>query len=211
MMRAMMLAAAMAASVSAAAQDDDTKTLRSKLATLRLDVDFRNSSLRDVVDYLREVAGINIVIGAKVDFSGPLTMKARGVTVQSVLRLLLKPHQLGTRIQDGVLLIEREADLQSGTKLEIIDVRDLLFPIQDFPGVEITLVDTGGVVFAPAAADTPAEFPLVELIKAHVGGKTWDENPRASIQVLNGLLFVRQTDEIVQQIRKVLAGLRQYK
>jgi hypothetical protein len=209
---AILLGLLVAAGVPAASQDEESKTLRSKLRSIRLDVDFSNYSLVQLVDYLREVADINIVLNPKAEVPAPLAMRARGVTIQSLLRLLLKPHQIGYTIEGGVVIIAPESALKSQVRLEIIDVRDLLMPIRDFPGIEITLdADAAGATFAAAPDDAPAEFPIVDLLKAHTGGKSWEENPRASLQLMNGLLFVRNTDEVIQQIRAVLAGLRRFK
>lgn len=213
MIRTAILAGLLTAALAspAATQDDETKILRHKLRTLRLDVDFRSADLRSVLDYLREVADINVVLTAR-NVEGSFTMKAKGVTIQSILNLLLKPQGIGYAIDGGVLVIKPLAELQSEVRLEIIDVRDLLIPIRDFPGAEITLsADSAGAAFSPVADDAPADFPIVELLKAHVGGKTWDDNPRASMQLMNGLLLVRQTPEVIAQVRHVLIGLRRYK
>jgi len=208
-----LLAAFALAAPAAARQDEASKTLKAQLRTLRLDVDFKNWTVRELVDYIREVAGINVILNPKAaEIPGTVTMKARGVTVHSILRLLLKPLKIGFAVQDGVLMIAPESELKSEILLEIFDVRDLLMPIRDFPGADITLADDGvGATFASATDETPPEFPIVDLVKAHTGGKAWDENPRASIQLNGGLLIVRQTPEVIAQIRKVIGFLRQYK
>jgi type II secretory pathway component GspD/PulD (secretin) len=215
MIRAAILLCVLAVAIPAAArpQDEESKTLRAKLKSIRLDVDFTNFTVTQLADYLREVAGINIVVDPKADeIKTPLAMKAKGVTIQSILSLLLKPNQIAFVVEDGVLKIVPESKLKSEIKLEIIDVRDVLFPIRDFPGTDISLLaDSAGVAFSPAADETAPEFPIVDLIKAHTGGKAWDENPRTSLQLNNGLLFVRQTPEVIAQVRRLVAYLRQYK
>jgi len=215
MTKAAILVGVLAVAVAAPArpQDEESKSLRAKLRTIRLDVDFSKVSVKDFIDYLREAAGINIVLSPKAaEVQTALTIKAKDVTIQSLLRLLLKPVQLGYKVEDGVLLIVRESDLKSEVRLEIIDVRDLLMPIQDFPGGEITLAtDSLGANFNPAVDEAPKEFPIVDLIKAHTGSKSWDENSRTSLGLMNGLLFVRQTEDVIQQIRKVLDTLRRFK
>ena len=215
MSKAAFLVVVLAVAVAAPArpQDEESKSLRAKLRTIRLDVDFSKVSVKDFVDYVREAAGINVVLSPKAaEVQTALTIKAKDVTIQSLLRLLLKPVQLGYKVEDGVLIIVRESDLKSDVRLEIIDVRDLLMPIQEFPGGEITLAtDSLGANFSPAVDEAPKEFPIVDLIKAHTGSKSWDENSRTSLGLMNGLLFVRQTEEVIQQIRKVLDTLRRFK
>ena len=215
MVKAAFLMGVLAVAVAAPArpQDDETKSLRAKLRTIRLDVDFAKVSVKDFIDYVREAAGINIVLNPKAaEVEAALTIKAKDVTIQSLLRLLLKPIQLAFTVEDGVLMIVREADLKSDIRLEIIDVRDLLMPIQDFPGGDISLVaDSVGTTFSAAVDEAPKEFPIVDLLKAHTGSKTWDENPRASLALMNGLLIVRQTQDVIQQIKQVLDKLRRFK
>jgi len=215
MMKAACLVGALAVALATPLrpQDDESKTLRARLRTIRLDVDFAKFTVTQFADYLRDVAGINVVVNPKAaEITDTLTIKAKGVTVQSLLRLLLKPLGIGYTIQDGVLLIVRESELRSETRLEVIDVRDLLMPIRDFPGADISLTaDAAGVAFNAPADETPKEFPIVDLIKAHTGAKSWDENPRASVQLMNGLLFIRQTDEVIEQIRRILDTLRKFK
>lgn len=215
MMKIAFLVGALAVAFAAPArpQDDETKTLKARLRTIRLDVDFSQFTVTQFADYLRDVAGINIVVNPKAaEVSSTLTIKAKGVTIQSLLRLLLKPLGIGYTVQDGVLLIVREAELKSETRLEVIDVRDLLMPIRDFPGVDISLAaDNAGVAFNAPADETPKEFPIVDLVKAHTGAKSWDENPRASVQLMNGLLFIRQTEDVIEQVRRILDTLRRFK
>ena len=215
MYRAAILVAALAVAIPAVArpQDDESKSLRAKLRSIRIDVDFTNFTGTELSDYIREVAGINVVVdGALGKLDTRLRMKAKNVTLHSVLSLLLKPHQIGFVVEDGVLKIAPEEKLKSAIRLEIIDVRDVMFPIQDFPGGEITLVDDlAGTNFTAAESPDASEFPIVELIKAHTGAKAWEENAQASIQLNNGLIFVRQTPEVIAQVRRVVAFLRQYK
>lgn len=215
MIRAALVLGALVIVLPAAArpQEDESKALRAKLRSIRLDVDFANYTVTQLADYLRDAAGINIVVDPTLgEIRTPLAMKARNVTVHSILALLLKPHQVGFVVEDGVLKIAPESRLKSDIRLEIIDVRDVMFPIRDFPGVDLSLAnDDAGVAFSAVADDAPAEFPLVDLVKAHTGGKAWEENVKTSIQLSNGLLFVRHTPEVIAQVRKVVGFLRRYK
>src|SRR5262245_66165372 len=111
---------AIALTAVAAPQDDASKTLEAQLRTLRLDVDFKNWTVRELVDYIREVAGINVMLNPKAaEIPGTVTMKARGVTVHSILRLLLKPMKMGFSVQDGVLMVAETSGLKSGLLLEL--------------------------------------------------------------------------------------------
>jgi len=209
MIRAIALAAMV---LVAGAQDEADKSLRAKLRTLRIDIDISGWNVSQLADYVREVTGVNIVVDPSAA-SDPvsLTLRAKGVSVQSVLNLLLKPNKLGWVVEEGVLRIAREEKLRGNVRLEIFDLRDLLMPIRDFPGVEITLSESLGTNIGAPDDQSPTEFPIVDLIKAHTGARIWDDNPKASIRLEGGLLFVRQTPEVMAQVRKLVGFLRRFR
>ena len=55
---------------------------------------------------------------------------------------------------------------------------------------------------------TQPDLPLEEILKTHTGGKSWDENPKVSLKLRNGLLVVKQTQEVHVQIRRLLSQFR---
>ena len=120
----------------------------------------------------------------------------------------------GTFFKDGVLMVMTLPDIADRTvRMQIYDCRDILHPIQDFPGVEFQLqVDGSGIgpVIDPGGGDA-GEIPIAELVRAHTGGKTWDENPKFSINLQNGLLVVKQTPEVHRQVVRLLDMLRRNK
>jgi len=48
---------------------------------------------------------------------------------------------------------------------------------------------------------------LVMIVQSSTGGRTWDTNPRASITLRNGLLYVTQTPAVHHEIEALLARL----
>ena len=186
-----------------------------KLNNLKITLDFKDAPLETVVDYIREIADMNLFIDAKVaEKQIKVSLKVSEISLRSVFSLALKPHDCGTYFKDGVLMIMTLPDIADRTvKMEIYDCRDILHPIQDFPGVEFVLqVDGSGIgpVIDPGNGDA-GEIPIAELVRAHTGGKTWDENPKFSIALQNGLLVVKQTPEVHRQIVRLLNMLRRNK
>ncbi|HEX7901584.1 MAG TPA: hypothetical protein VF950_27745 [Planctomycetota bacterium] len=186
-----------------------------KLSNLKITLDFKDAPLETVVDYLREIADMNLFIDSKVaEKQIKVTLKVGEISLRSVLSLALKPHDCGTYFKDGVLMIMTLPDIADRTvKMQIYDCRDILHPIQDFPGVEFVLqVDGAGIgpVIDPGTGDA-GEIPIAELVRAHTGGKTWDENPKFSINLQNGLLVVKQTPEVHRQVVRLLDMLRRNK
>lgn len=185
----------------------DGREIENKIRTVRVSMDFREAKLEEIATYLREITGLNIVISPKVGDKGDgITFVAKDISVKGALSLMLRPRGLAFRVRDGVLLLTTKEELDQDVVMELYDIRDLLHNPRDFPGGEFTLEDG----FAPPGAEPepPAEFPIVELVKGHTGGKSWDENPRASISLQNGILVVRQTREVHAQVRRMLAKLR---
>ncbi len=213
MIRALVLSVVLSLPAAALAQDAKVaKEIDQKLRTLKLDIDFKDTPVAQFADYLAEIASINVVVDAAVRESDvKVTLKVTNVSARSILNLALGPHKLGFGVRDGVLRIAKEEEFQKDVKLYLVDVRDLLYPIQDFPGVEITLQDSGLQTSAGGDATSSPELPIVDLIKAHTGGKTWDDNPRASINLNNGLLVMKQTPEVYKQVLRIIDQLRRNK
>lgn len=195
-------------------KDPAAAETEAKLSNLKITLDFKDAPLETVVDYLREIADINLFIDRKVaDKQIRVSLKVNEISLRSVFSLALKPHDCGTYFKDGVLMIMTKEDIADRTvKMQIFDCRDILHPIQDFPGVEIQLAVDGGTQFAPTVDDGGAgEVPIAELVRAHTGGKSWDENPKFSVNLQNGLLVVKQTPEVLRQISRLLDMLRRNK
>jgi type II secretory pathway component GspD/PulD (secretin) len=195
-------------------KDPAAAETEAKLGNLKITLDFKDAPLETVVDYLREIADLNLFIDRKVaDKQIRVSLKVNEISLRSVFSLALKPHDCGTYFKDGVLMIMTKEDIADRTvKMQIFDCRDILHPIQDFPGVEIQLAVDGGTQFAPTVDDGGAgEVPIAELVRAHTGGKSWDENPKFSVNLQNGLLVVKQTPEVLRQISRLLDMLRRNK
>ena len=182
----------------------------SKLNNIKVTLDFTNAPLDSVIDYLREISGMNIFVDSKVrDKQITVTLKVNEIVLRSVFSLMLKPHECGIFFKDGVLKVMLLADIADATlKMEIYDCRDILYPVQNFPGVDIDLAGGSGVLTTPAPEEAGNEMPIEELVRAHTGGRSWEENPKTSVKMQNGLLVVKNTPEVHQQVRRLLDLLR---
>jgi len=182
----------------------------SKLRNLRISLDFQDAPLETVVDYLREIAAMNIFVDRKVqERQIRVTLKVTDIALGSVFSLLLRPHGCDTMFRDGVLMVMTREDVADRTlRMQIYDCRDILHPIQDFPGVELQLAVDGGINTVMPDDAGGGEIPIAELVRAHTGGKSWDENPKASVALQNGLLVVKQTPEVHKQVVRLLNMLR---
>jgi type II secretory pathway component GspD/PulD (secretin) len=201
--------------VLALQKDPALAETEAKLNNLKITLDFKDAPLESVVDYLREIGDMNLFIDSKVtEKQIRVSLKVTEISLRSVFALALKPHDCGTYFKDGVLMIMTNPDIADRTvKMQIYDCRDILHPIQDFPGVDIQLaVDGSGIgPVVDGGGGDAGEIPIAELVRAHTGGKSWDENPKFSIALQNGLLVVKQTPEVHRQVVRLLDMLRRNK
>jgi hypothetical protein len=49
---------------------------------------------------------------------------------------------------------------------------------------------------------------LIDVVKAHTGDRSWDENPRCSITLREGLLYVTQSPRVHRDIEALLGRIQ---
>jgi type II secretory pathway component GspD/PulD (secretin) len=193
-------------------QDAMKAEYEGKLNNIKVTLDFQNAPLDQVVDYLREISGLNIFVDSKVrDKNIVVSLKVTEISLRSIFGLMLKPHDCDILFKDGVLQLMTAADVADRTmKMEIYDCRDILYPISNFPGIDLDLSASGpGVVLQQDPGnDSGSEIPIEEMVRAHTGGRSWEENPKAVCKMQNGLLVIRNTPAVHKQVRRLLDLLR---
>src|SRR5205814_8107609 len=118
----------MLAAVLALAQDNMKGEVESKLNNIKVTLDFQNTPIDAVVDYLREISGMNIFVDSKVrDKAIIVTLKVNEISLKSIFGLVLKPHNCDVLFKDGVLMLMTKEDVADKTmKMQIYDCRDIL-------------------------------------------------------------------------------------
>ena len=195
----------------AQAQDASKSEIEGKLNNIKVTLDFQNAPIDQVVDYLREISGMNIFVDTKVrDKNLVVSLKVTEISLRSIFGLILKPHNCDILFKDGVLQLMTKEDVADKTmKMEIYDCRDILYPISNFPGIDLDLNANGpGVVVQPDQGADSAEIPIEEMVRAHTGGRSWEENQKAVCKMQNGLLVIKNTPEVHKQVRRLLDLLR---
>lgn len=195
-----------------------------RLERTEVSLEFENTPLEDVVQFLRTLTGLNIIVDSSVyeDLSPEeltVTITVTELSLRSSLRLMLGMHRLTMIYDEGVLIIMPKRALERQVFLQIYDVRDLMFQIQDFPGPEIYLADDedssgtgiGGFDLDEGGSAVSDPDFLVEVIMGHTGGDSWDEVEGASVTINNGLCMVVQSAAVHREVRKLINLLRQFK
>jgi type II secretory pathway component GspD/PulD (secretin)/tetratricopeptide (TPR) repeat protein len=192
--------------------NDEDKTILDKLRSIRITIDTTNAPLPQVVDYIREISGLNLhITGVDAPENEQITFQVRDIALEGALKLMLGPKSLGFDVREGVVIITKADQLKKAVKLELYDVQDLTYGMADFPGVDISLAQDAIGTAVAAGDEAKQQFTgedLANLIKNTIRKDQWEEADGRSIQFQNGLLIVRNSIEMHRSIRKFLSELR---
>jgi type II secretory pathway component GspD/PulD (secretin) len=184
----------------------------------RITFEFQDQSFEDVVNFLRQVTGVNIVIAPEVTAAGAggtVTLKVKDMRFGDALKWILELTNLHMALQDQAIFISNKP-VTGAIVLKMYDVTDLISPVRDFPGRELAYNAGGGSgsginMFANnAQEDTKGVDPaeLVDFIRKNVAPKSWDVEGAGIEQRSGSTLFVSQTPEVHDQVEQLLANLR---
>ena len=190
----------------------EDKEILDKLKSIRITIDMQNAPLTAIVDYIREISGLNLHIsGIENPEQEVISFKVSDIVLDGALKLMLQPRQKGYLVKDGVVLITTADQLKKQVKLELYDVQDLTYGMMDFPGVDISLAQDAIGAQIAQGDEARAQFTgedLANLIKNTIHKEQWEEADGKSIQFQNGLLIVRNAIDVHRAIRKFLSDLR---
>ena len=152
--------------------------------------------------YLKKQYGIPVVVDAQqIDTAGKkestVSLATKNASLRACLNIILAPHELGYKIADEALVITTREQ-------EIGSLRTEVFPVGQF---------TAG----PAHQLGELEFDnglewdddsLVELITTSIYAPSWDQAGGAgSARIFRDLLVVSQRNEVLDEVKKLLAAL----
>ena len=185
-----------------------------KIKTIQINLDFQNADVRAVIDYIREISGLNIVLGKEIQdpsaYTYP-TLRLKDVTISAVFDIILGGKELAYSVEDGIVVVTTAKAVKAKVQLDMYNVQDITYGLQDFPGVNITLSEdalgatTGQEEGAKPVFDGEA---LANLIKSTIEKNNWDEANGQSCVFQNGLLIVRNSIDVHRKVRKFLNDLR---
>jgi type II secretory pathway component GspD/PulD (secretin) len=205
-------------------ESSEDKAVRERLESETMDMDFADAPLAEVVDYLRNTTGLNIIIHPDVNKEFPdedslkVNLTLTNAKLSSILNLILSLKDLAYSISNGVLIISTQKRMVEKPIVRLYNIRDLTGKLNDFPGVDMTLSTeerdestiSGATLKEEESKEsttTMTEEQLTDLIKNNIGKATWDASD-CSIETRPGTLIVRQTESIHKQIDSLLNDLR---
>ena len=196
----------------------------------RIDVDFVNTPLRDVVHWLTAQTGIKFHLANRpleeAGMSGemPVTCSFARIRLRTFLDLFLDELKLSYVEKDGLILITTPEHAESHLIVQVYDCRDLL--AMELPTNATKLLsgptsrkDRNQLVSQdctpPGTADGPLTVhdlrvkQLIDVITATVAPDTWDVvGGEGAIAEFNGLLVVSQTTRRQREVARLLETLR---
>jgi type II secretory pathway component GspD/PulD (secretin) len=205
-------------------EDPDILAINRKLETMKIDLAFENTKLEDILAFIRDFSGLNIVVDAavqaNVDPNKTITFKVKDLVLKNVLKLLLAQLQLDYRItEEKVVLLTDPKKAGGGNILELHDIRDILVKLQDFAGPRVELVSPqagggGPLTGATFQLDEPKESSvgeeqIVDLIKENISPGTW-EGDQTIEKTPNQQLLVNAPPKTHRELREFLGKLRSY-
>jgi tetratricopeptide (TPR) repeat protein len=205
-------------------EDPDILAINRKLDTMKIDLAFENTKLEDILAFIRDFSGLNILLDAavrdKVDPDKPVTFKVKDLVLKNVLKLLLSQFNLDYHItEEKVVLLTDPKKAGGGNVLELHDIRDILVKLQDFAGPKVELVSPskgggGPLTGATFSLDEPKESSvgeeqIVDLIKENISPGTW-EGEQTIEKTPNQQLLVNAPPRVHRELREFLGKLRSY-
>jgi hypothetical protein len=178
-------------------------------------LEFVDESLEKCISFLRGYHKVNIwidrqsVIDEGVALDQPITLKLAGVTLRSVLKLLLEPVQLTYVVEDNVLKITTCAKANEKLLTRTYPVRDLY---QGPDIIDRRRVDDKDEPPHPTPASRPGD--LETAILKTIDPESWDDQkgPGSMTYVRqSGSLVIRQSASAHERILQLLRDLRQAK
>ena len=104
-----------------------------------ISIDFTDTPLIDIIDFIRDAADVNIVVdrpGCEDRIFTPITIKLTEVKIESCLRWVLSLADLGYTYRDEAIFISAKELIPEAERVHVAvyDVRDLTAPVADFIG-----------------------------------------------------------------------------
>jgi hypothetical protein len=157
--------------------------------------EFGETPLQQVVADIQTAYGIPVQLDTPaldeigLGLDEPVTAKLHNISLQSALRLMLKALQLTYVVQDEVILITTPEEAESALLTCVYDVRGMM-----------------------RGANSMSMDELIDTIVSCVATNTWAENGGGESEIrplAGGLLVISQTHGVHEEVRSLLASIRQ--
>jgi len=182
-------------------------------------VKFVDTSLDDAVRFLQIATGWNVVVRRTVIEKAGVELSAlrfklelTDVTVAGLLRVLLEPHGLVTKVEGNIVFVTTKADALGAPVLVLYPISHLTWTKTNFRGTDIDLHPSGFTVSEDVAEeeedeDDPFRDPqhVADLVKEMVDAPWTDEG--WSLTATKQYLMVKAPRPVHRQVARALAQM----
>lgn len=197
--------------------------VRRRLNDTRIPTAYEDATLEEIVDNLSQITGVNFLYSQSVQDElfdlPPYTLQDRAEQpVSRILKILLEDltsPQLSYEVRDGVVRVILAEEERNDYVLEFYDIRDLTVIPTDYASQDFNLLPSSvdaesfvGNVEDEEPLPFIGEDSLLSLITDNLAVDSWSDDPNRTIQLMPGMLVVRQTPDVHGQIRDLLSDLR---
>jgi hypothetical protein len=121
-----------AAKAKASSKEENNAKTERLLAGSRTKADFSDVTLKDFLDYVQDMAQVQIYVESKkleeigVTLDAPINLRLASVRLDMMLELVLRNLDLGYYVDDGIVIVTSKEDLHTRTEVRVYNCRDLL-------------------------------------------------------------------------------------
>ncbi len=202
---------------------DWIRRIKNALESQTLTFAFEQRPLKEVLPFLSDQTGINIISDPAVNTEEFLIdLAAKDMKAMDALNQILTMSGLAYTFKENTLYITEKEKARGDVKFAIYNVTDILNRIRDFEGPTIQLKSRDEDVYGAGGGQQQISFTggleeeggpldpdaLIELIREGSGGdEAWGEDN--TIEHHKGQLLVNATTEIHKSIQTTLESLRE--
>ncbi len=179
-------------------------------------LDFQDSDLADVVQFLQRITSVNIVLDPQVIATSPppVTLKVDRMKLRYVLDFIMRLSGLNYVLRDEAIFISNNEGVRGDVYMKLYDVRDLTHAMQSFPGPDLDIPEPGGQgakLLPPVEPESkPETGEFIDIIKKVVTPNLWTREG-TGIEEYNGAMVITQTGDVHKQVEELLRALRNQK
>ncbi|UCB56379.1 MAG: type IV pilus secretin PilQ [Thiotrichales bacterium] len=162
----------------------------------RLSLNFQDIPVRAVLQLIADFTGLNVVVSDSVD--GNLTLRLQNVPWDQALDIILKSKGLSKRESGNVMLIAPSEEIAAQEKIDLEAAQAI---------TELAPIRTA--FFTINFAKVTELEPLFVGESGEEGGGEGLLSPRGSVIIdeRTNTLIIKDTDDVISEIRKILAEL----
>jgi len=185
---------------------------RRRMASIKVDIDFRGMDAVDAIEFIGRMAGFNVILGPEVQREGldalpQITLKLRKASLRTVADLVARFTRTKMMLTGGILSFTTPEAARGKPVLRIYAIGELTFVLRNFPGPDMNLRPSGAEFEMEEQTDVENPFSdperVVDMLKEFVASKTW-EDESVSIWADERKLVVRQYPAVQRKIARFL-------